>query len=366
MKNQQSPVLSRKAKGFSLVEILVSLAVLAILLLINVQVIDQVQNTWAASNARVSQFKEARTAFDILVRNLSQATLNTYLDYDSNYVATAASSAGAATTTAQRYLRKSDLQFICGPSSTILQGDDSSFPGHSVFFQAPLGVTENPNYVGLDRLLCGRGYFVQFSSDAAFRPSFLPPGNFKFRYRLMEYSPPAEKNRIYSVSRGINGQVTGNWFDDAKTAINAGESAVNVSKTRPVADNILALIISPRLEKQVSNAILPTSIAPSYSFNSADTGGSTPNALQGTQHLLPPLVKLILIAIDERSAQRLAEQTGSETVPPFGATLSSPFKNASALETSEIAALVQTLAAKNVNYRVFSATVAIRGSKWGI
>ena len=56
-----------KNKGFSLVEILVSLAVLAILLLINVQVIDQVQSTWAASNARVSQFREARTAFDILV-----------------------------------------------------------------------------------------------------------------------------------------------------------------------------------------------------------------------------------------------------------------------------------------------------------
>ena len=165
--------------GFSLVEILVSLAVLAILLLINVQVIDQVQSTWAASNARVSQFREARTAFDILVRNISQATLNTYGDYNSSYVATAATNAGATTAITTSYLRKSELQFICGASTGLLNGGGGdNFPGHAVFFQAPLGISENPAYVGLDRLLCSRGYFVQFSSDAPFIPTFLPSGNF--------------------------------------------------------------------------------------------------------------------------------------------------------------------------------------------
>lgn len=366
MKNQQSSPISIGAKGFSLVEILVSLAVLAILLLINVQVIDQVQNTWAASNARVSQFKEARTAFDILVRNLSQATLNTYLDYQSNYVANATRTAGTTGQSPTSYQRKSDLQFICGPSSAVLTVGADTFPGHAVFFQAPLGVTENPGYVGLDRLLCGRGYFVQFSSDAAFRPGFLPPGNFKFRYRLMEYSPPAEKNKIYSVAHGVNGEVTGNWYADATDRFNDKETALNVSKTRPIADNILALIISPRLEKQVSTAVLPTSIAPSYAYNSANIASPTVNSPQGTQHLLPPLVKLVLVAIDERSAQRLAEQSGTETAPPFGVNLSTPFQAASALEISEVPALVKILAAKRVNYRIFSATVSIRGSKWGI
>ena len=82
--------------GFTLVEIMVSLAVLTILLLISAQVIGQVQSTWSASNARVSQFREARTAFDILTRNLGQATLNTYIDYDTNYLANASRTASTA------------------------------------------------------------------------------------------------------------------------------------------------------------------------------------------------------------------------------------------------------------------------------
>ena len=105
------------ARAFTLVEILVSLGVLAILLLISAEVIGTVQTTWTSTNARVSQFREARTAFDIITRNLSQATLNTYLDYDNNYL-TAADPAAATTTAPTRYERKSDLRFVCGPAGT--------------------------------------------------------------------------------------------------------------------------------------------------------------------------------------------------------------------------------------------------------
>jgi uncharacterized protein (TIGR02599 family) len=49
-------------------------------------------------------------------------------------------------------------------------------------------------------LLCGRGYFVSWGDDLGFRPPFLSSVNTvqpRFRYRLMEYSPTAESNRIY-------------------------------------------------------------------------------------------------------------------------------------------------------------------------
>ena len=344
-----------------MVELLVSLAVLTILLLINAQVIGQVQATWSASNARVSQFREARTAFDIITRNLSQATLNTYLDYENNYLATAAATAGAAATPGS-YKRKSDLQFTCGNASDLVTsgGSLSNLPGHAIFFQAPLGVTENPNYVGLDRLLCSRGYFVQFSSDEFFQPAFLPEGNLRYRYRLMEYSPPAEKNTIYSVSHATSGAVTGNWFTDAGAKMSLTETAVNVSTTRPVADNILLLVISPRREPktgEVEGTNGPTEIAPDYSYNSSDAGA--------TQNLLPPLVRVVLVAIDEKSAERLDETSESSGTPPFGTTLSAPFGQAHQLD-QEISTLVETLRTQRVNYRVFSATVQLRGAKWGI
>ena len=66
--------------GFTLVEILVSLGVLSILLLVTANVINQVQKTWSAAAARVSQFREARVAMEVLSRNISQAALNTYVD----------------------------------------------------------------------------------------------------------------------------------------------------------------------------------------------------------------------------------------------------------------------------------------------
>lgn len=355
--------------GFSLVEILVSLAVLAILLLINVQVIDQVQSTWAASNARVSQFREARTAFDILVRNLSQATLNTFVDYDSNYVINAAQNAGVTLQTPSSYQRKSNLQFVCGPSTSLLSGGGGAAltPGHSVFFQAPLGVSENPSYVGLDRLLCSRGYFVQFTSDEPFKPDFILSSGTKYRYRLMEFSPPTEENLVYN-SMGANGVASNSWFSGAAAqpnAINVGsENALNVGVTRPIADNILALIISPRQDTQTNQTASATVIAPRYSYDSTVVALSTANSPQGTQNLLPPLVKIVLVAIDERSAERLSEQNGSS--PPFGTSLTAPFNNANQLESTEIPNLIKYLASQNVNYRLFSATVQIRSSKGGL
>lgn len=377
MKLSSFKIHCRKVTAFTLVEILVSLAVLTILLLISAQVIGQVQSTWSASNARVSQFREARTAFDIITRNLSQATLNSYMDYESNYLLTASTNIGAVSgvnNTPGKYVRKSDLQFVCGYANTLVTGaggGETTLPGHAVFFQAPLGVTENPSYVGLDKLLCARGYFVQFSSDEAFRPEFLPQGDFRWRYRLMEYSPPAEKNAIYSLPQAADGTVSQDWFVDAGKAINADgaqETAINISTTRPIADNILMLIISPRRELQSGETgdAGPTEIAPNYVYNSNSVAGASTVSPQGYQFLLPPMVRVVLVAVDERSAERLSQESGGQT-PPFGADLNSPFtsSNAAGLEQS-ISQLVDVLSKRNVNYRVFSATVQLRGSKWSI
>lgn len=364
-------------RAFTLVEILVSLGVLAILLLISAEVIGSVQTTWTASNARISQFREARTAFDIISRNISQATLNTYLDYDVNYLANAEPSA-ATTAAPTQYLRKSDLRFVCGNAPLLVPsgGGGGDLPGHAVFFQAPLGVTHDPQFAGLDRLLCGRGYFVQFSSDEFFRPEFINAGNLKYRYRLMEYSPPAETNLIYSdpATKSAWLQAAGRSLRDSSGQSGTGgtESAVNRGMTRPISDNIIALIVSPMLDTSSTAATgagpvrVPTSIAPAFAFDSEQvgTGGIGP---QGTQYLLPPLVRIVLIAIDERSAERLSQTSGGSDGQnaPFGARINEIIGTDAAglsLSLEEVARVLRE--EYKVNYRIFSATVALRGAKW--
>lgn len=364
MKNHiRIPAASRRAHAFSLVEIMVSLAVLSILLLISAQVIGQVQSTWSASNARVSQFKEARTAFDILSRNISQATLNTYIDYDNNYLKTPTGGSAAASAPSS-YVRKSELQFRCGPAATLIPGAGGSArtPGHAVFFQAPLGISNDPTLVGLDRLLCARGYFVQFSSDATWVPSFIPATEFKHRYRLMEYSPPAEMNSIYAAATAADGRIASTWFDKAGSTATSSSSgaAATIPITRPVADNIIALIVSPRREPrdnlEQEGPTGPTQIAPLYSYDSSNPGPA--------QHLLPPMVKIVLIAIDDKSAIRLEELSGgSASTPPLGDTINPILADAAQLD-AQVAQIVAMLQTQKLNYRVFTATVPLRGSKW--
>ena len=55
----------RSSGAFTLAELLVSMTVLSILLLMLTQLLSQVQQTWSYSEARISQFREARVAFDI-------------------------------------------------------------------------------------------------------------------------------------------------------------------------------------------------------------------------------------------------------------------------------------------------------------
>lgn len=345
--------------AFTLVEVMVSMTVLVILLLISAQVIGTVQSTWTASSARVGQFREARTAFDIITRNLSQATLNAYIDYDNNYLkttTTAGSSGGATTVAPTKYLRKSDLRFVSGRTSDLVTnaGSEDRSPGQAVFFQAPLGVAHDAEYVGLDRLLCGRGYFVQYTSDDFFRPSILPPGIPRYRYRLMEFSPPAEKNTIYNDDKG-------QWFASAGIETTTEENPENRGLTRPIADNIVAMAILPQIEDNPAgnaNSVFETKL--SYDSLISDAGSG-----QGNQHRLPPLVKVILVAIDERSADRLSQAGGGET-PPFGTEVSS-ILNGDGMRTdinSAMEDIAKILRERRVNYRVFSATVALRGAKW--
>ncbi len=393
--------------AFTLIELLVSITFLVILMLVVTQVMGIVQRTWVRSNSRVSQFREARKAFDLLSNNLGQATLNTYWSSDLKTLNTDA--LGQDIQTPNGFKRQSELHFICGPTSDILPGAAATqFPGHAVFFQAPLGVVRTDiNAIGaatagtattvadtanLTNLICGRGYFVELGSDEYFRPAFLstPPYSTlvptRTRLRLMEYSPTADANRIYDSDYRTNPGNIRQWYQNSETGALANdvrnakksgsESDATFGRyfTRPIAENILALIISPQKENTSTNATTSGdvySIAPDYLYDSSLVGpaasGMSP---QGTQHLLPPLLRVTMIALDERSGEYLASTSNaavmSQVMTGIGALFKSAGRYTQDLEGTpdspgEIRKLL--LAAK-VNYRVFTTTIALRQARW--
>lgn len=383
----------RSHPAFTLVELMISITILVILMLVVTQVIGIVQRNWVRSNARVSQFREARVAFDTLTRNLSQATLNTYWESAADPFRTDA--AGQQVTRARANLRQSELQFVCGPTTKLLtsaSGSKENYPGHAVFFQAPLGVTRlvaannnQANTENMVNLLCGRGYFVEWGDDQPYRPPFLNQLTSvptRLRLRLMEYSPTAEMNLIYANGYRLidpadrtKTQNSRKWFQEALTnTVKDNEKVESRAFTRPIAENILTLVISPRIETNVAASggnTEPYAIARQYEFDSAlvtnpgSASGSTP---QGTQHQMPPLLKVTMVALDQRGGETLSSNnTLRQKVLSEASAL---FTNASDYDSDlegtseEPGKLKKILLDNKLDYRVFTTTIALKQARW--
>lgn len=380
----------RNANAFTLIELLVSMTFLVILMLVVTEVVGLVQRTWVRTNSRVSQFREARQAFDLITNTLSQATLNTY--WNTTMTQIGSDALGQAISAPKSYQRQSELHFICGPTSQVLAAaTGNNYPGHAVFFQAPLGVVSlvpangsMVNTANMVNLLCGRGYFVEWGSDASFRPAFLNQAPYTSvvpvhnRMRLMEYSPTAEMNDIYSASYRTDPTKIKNWYQDAtvgalaKEVQNANETSATRFFTRPVAENVLALVISPQLENTGLNGIVSASaysIAPNYLYDSSTVGIVTNNP-QGTQHLLPPLLRVTMIVLDDRSAEFLASPSNSavqgQVLQGFSGLFQSAASYTSDLEgTPDSPGKLKTLLlAAKLNYRVYTTTIALKQGRW--
>jgi uncharacterized protein (TIGR02599 family) len=349
-------------QAFTLVEVMVSMVVLAIMMMLIAQIIGTTQRSWRSASSRLSQFREARIAFDTITRNLRQATLNAYRDFHYSATDSNVPASNSPNETPDGYRRVSELAFVSGQATDLVKGGGivaSSLSGHSVFFQAPLGVTDpdtspkeggRPKYENLKHLLCGRGYFVQFGDDADYLPAGLKSRlTVTSRFRLMEYQPPAEKNTIYDSSD--------TWFN------------IDPAYLRPVSDKIVGLILSPRLASgdesiTVGGASLkPTSIAPDYSFDSRKKDGT--GSAQGRQHLLPPVVKVTMVALDDASMDQLAKGRNPKVSLDEINGAMGKFKSAAGYE-SDIDNLKGILSSGKVNYRIFEATVVIPASRWAL
>ncbi len=339
----------RGSAGFTLIEILTAVAVMSVLMVIVFSVVADTSKVWRRSTEKIEAFQDARNAFQLLTRSLSQATLNVYYDYFDSAGKTLAdyqrsndfSSLGSFK--ARNYGRQSELSFQVGPSSAFGVPDAPPF-GQALFFQAPVSQTEDEaSYGGMGSLLNACGYFVQF--DSAADALDLPPhvrttqGDPRYRYRLMQMIVPTEDNEIYSAPG------TGwfsNHFDEAQVA----------------AENIVALIVQARYP----DPALPGSTTRAYRYDSRAGAGTDPQSASANQ--LPPVVLVTMVAIDETSAERLGSGSSSEP-SQLTSAFAGKFTSVASYE-DDLDSLKVALNAVQppIDYRVFSSAVPIRASKW--
>ncbi len=404
------PPFSFSKAAFTLIEVMVATVIVVILAGILISATDMTAKSFARTSAKIEQFSEARRGFEVVTRRLAEATLNTYFDYyDKSNEArpTLETRRGEVNYTKfvnftpTTYGRQSELRFVCGPMNTtetdadIAPGGPEDRPTHGVFFQAPVGEVEDRDAIGmLDQTLNSWGYFVEIADDTDYIPKVLRQLNKpRRRSRLLEFRQPTELNPIYFPTYAGDAskqtaKVRNFWFLDG---INKTGSDRPV---RVVSENVIALILVPRLARadelarQKDKDLRLTSadddkgvLCPQYFYDSALNTTRVPPAapLASTEkpedvnpkNQLPPVVQVVMIALDEASAARLDETTAGQR--GFGLNLQSTLKRSVRLEDDvttpdpndgELNAIEAQLTNRHLSYRVFNSTVIIRGAKW--
>lgn len=318
MRVKRLQVRARPVCAFSLLELLVSMTVLIVIVGFTLSAINQINNLWMGSRSRLTSFQDARAGFEFLTRQISQATLNTYWDYDSR-------------TATKKYVRASELHFLMADAAALLNSPECTT--QAIFFQAPMGYTERrgqavgvENYTPLTAMLCATGFYVKYGPRPNL-PGFLQQKT-KSRSRLYRFLQPGERLAVYDSGGGSA------WSTNELPKYSA-----------PIAENVIGLILRARYTTGTGDHV-------DYDYDSR-------NAVSpATHHQLPPVISVTMVVIDEDSANRLGSRY-QETAPPV------PFDDQSEYEDS-LKAWKDHLdgMVPKVNYRVFTMDIPIRGAKW--
>ena len=324
--------------AFSLVELMVACAVLAMLLGLISMAIRQMAGGIQTSSAKVNAFQSARTGFEAVNRTLSLATLNTYWDY---FDSSRRPRGTNANFTPALYGRQSDLHFLITNSYFTIQSGIEPV-GHAAFFQAPLGYFTNTSTANPPGSLNPCGLFVAFGNDPS-KPDVAGLPN-RPRFRLYEWLPSSES---LMVDPSLGRITNTNWISPSNAL-------------HPLAENVIAFVVRvPSSEEGVFSKS-----ATNYGWDSLTTW--TGNQQPAQMHQLPPLVDVTMVAIEEAAANRLLGNSPSaaSAATALGIPdLSTLFATASSYE-SDLATLERGLSSKSIPYRVFTTTVPLRGSRW--
>jgi len=318
--------------GFTLLEVLITLALLLVILVVVMDFMTEVDQAW--KSAAADPFAEAQNAFETVAQNLASATLEPYQDYaDAN---------GDFRTNAafvpDHLARRSDLDFVCGPGAGA---SGRTTTGSGVFFLAPNGYTQTDAHTGMEHLLNAMGYFVEFGDDDN-APGFILPQTHCWRWRLKQVLQPAESLQIFATT------TSSAWIQQLVPSL-----PQVVPPSVPIlvlAENAVTLIVLPERAANDSGPAL----ASAFSYDSRDTSNTL------TLHQVPPRLRLVLVAMDGISAQRLAAQNGSNPPQLVSASL---FQQSAQLD-ADLATLDATLTAQTIGHRIFQREILLPSSAW--
>lgn len=357
-------------RGFSLIELFISMTIVALLLVLMAQVMGDTQSVWTRTRTRTAQFREARAAFESMSRRISQATLNSYWGYRMD-----------ATGTPVLYERASELHFVCGPVTTLIPaGPDTRVAGHGLFFQAPLSVTGgDPGLERMEDLMNAWGYYVEFNSDLPRRPAFLADDTLRNperqRFRLMEFRLPAEKLDLYRLVDDPVAKTKPKvpWIEAQSDQPSLYEWFTRhlAQHAEPVADNVVAIFVhpvTPLLDPTKPDPATATiAVAPLYDTRRQqwENPGKPPGELAKlTRHQLPPELRLTLVALDEGSWLKIPQESLRTMTEQLQELVSVKLFVRPADFSKDMEELQKELRRLRLEFRVFDTAVPIRAARW--
>lgn len=356
---------SPRRQAFTIVELLLSVTILSLLILLLGDTVGRIQSTMSRATAHVAQFQEARSALDVMSSTLSQAVMDGYWAYDNATAPTA-------------YQRASDHHFILAGGQSLIGTQVE--PSQAMFFQAPLGfagtftedaaATGGPGLEHLHQLVNCVGFYLQYGSDIPERPAFMQSGTAQVtnpprsRFRLMQYSQPAEESTLYSYSLRLNKAISRaaalKWFQDDLA-----------DHSRPVADNILGMVLVPYSinvtrhgSSNFSDMKMEPDAAYGYDSRAFQWGGADAISVS-RRHQLPPMVQITLFATEEKSYDRFVSLSGGDAAAAgkVREVFKDRFTDYSKFE-EDLEAVETGLNEMKLHHKTLTTTVSLRGSKW--
>ncbi len=355
------PLLRREPyPAFTLVELLVSAVVVLMLLGAILLITGSMGTTIGRATSRLDAFTAARTAFDLVVRRLGQATLNpTYGYLDSQGRASSdpyyANGTAPGPFVPASYGRQSDLQFLVNGNVQVPGG------GQEVYFVAPLSGSGGPDTTATTGMLNAAAFFVRYGTNQDFLPPTVAAG--RARYRLMQAFQPTNRLTVFSsVAAG-----DGLWLTEiANTPDLPGRTALCVS---PLADNVLVLAVWPRLSEHDDPA--GNQLTGDYTYNSHPAPAADPSGQPDTANQLPPVMQVTMVGRGEAS---VARRGGTASAPP--AVLSAALLNGAGLPKFAVSTTTQQqadlndlsarLTGQSIRFEIFTTSVPMREPRWGL
>jgi len=370
----------RRRRGFTLIELLAATVVLLVIMVFLLQVTSEVGNIWKVGAGKISGFQKARSAFSTINRTLSRASLNSYNDYV-DAAGKYRNTNSLSTFIPAKFERASELHFIAGPASELVPGaTEIDNPGDAIFFQAPLGYSDDSALKSLNQTVNSTGFYIDYGApDDSLMPSWLHPlmGTTK-RFRLLQFVEATEKLDVYNATANPVYDVT--W-------LNAFKAANASVRARVLAEDVSLLIVRPRLSPNDESSLAarfgmtysPTTkgsiLSPNYHYDSRAWQAGYPSGQRvgaaggfagrsaAMRNQLPPIVDIVMVCLDRRSLARLDSSGG--TPPSLLQVPPALFKDSSRLE-ADLAAYGKKLSDGGVRYKIFRTSTEIQGAKWSV